>query len=219
MFWSEEQKTNHNTSSDVIDVIFKIKATNIPCDHIFYLQQEILRIIPEYKKQSQNSIQNIHISEQACGWVRDDNKPLQISKRTHLNLRLHKKSIDLIDNLTQKTLNINSYPLQILSYKTRPLKPAKTLLSRFVYSEIENEENFLISVAQELKKLNIDVKKMLCGKTRFIKTSPKILKTRSLLIADLKAVDSIKIQQEGIGDYKLAGCGIFIPYKNLDAVR
>ena len=33
------------------------------------------------------------------------------------------------------------------------------------------------------------------------------------------AEESVRIQQEGIGDMRTMGCGIFIPHKGIDAVR
>ena len=47
----------------------------------------------------------------------------------------------------------------------------------------------------------------------------KTLYTRSLMIADLSKEESLKLQEEGVGDKKLYGCGIFLPHKSIDAVN
>ena len=43
--------------------------------------------------------------------------------------------------------------------------------------------------------------------------------TRSLMIADLSKEESLRLQEEGVGEKKLYGCGIFLPHKSIDAVN
>jgi len=38
------------------------------------------------------------------------------------------------------------------------------------------------------------------------------------MIADLSKKESIRLQEEGVGDQRLYGCGIFLPHKSIDAV-
>ncbi len=45
------------------------------------------------------------------------------------------------------------------------------------------------------------------------------IQTRSIMIADLRAEESVRLQQEGIGPMRHMGCGIFIPHKGIDAVK
>ena len=42
--------------------------------------------------------------------------------------------------------------------------------------------------------------------------------TRSLMLAGLSKQDSITLQDVGIGRGRVFGCGIFLPYKSIDAV-
>jgi hypothetical protein len=37
--------------------------------------------------------------------------------------------------------------------------------------------------------------------------------TRSLMIADLRKAESVKLQEVGIGKHRLLGCGLFLPQK------
>ena len=69
-----------------------------------------------------------------------------------------------------------------------------------------------------VKRVNIHVKKMLCGKEHIIKTPTENLVGKTLLITDLEKKDSIKIQELGIGIGKLYGCGIFLPHKSIAPV-
>jgi len=66
--------------------------------------------------------------------------------------------------------------------------------------------------------MNISVSKMICGKTGLIRTDAENIFTRSLMIADLKPDESVRLQKQGIGEGRNLGCGIFVPHKGIDAV-
>ena len=61
--------------------------------------------------------------------------------------------------------------------------------------------------------------KLMCGRTQSITSSKGALLTRSVLLADVPNEASVKLQDTGIGDYRLLGCGILIPHKDTDAVN
>ncbi|MDH3609566.1 MAG: hypothetical protein OEQ24_10045 [Gammaproteobacteria bacterium] len=42
--------------------------------------------------------------------------------------------------------------------------------------------------------------------------------TRSLMIDGLKIEESIYLQQRGLGEGRLVGCGLFMPHKGIEAV-
>ena len=66
--------------------------------------------------------------------------------------------------------------------------------------------------------MGIEVSKMICGKSGMIRTDEGNIFTRALMIADLQADESVRLQQHGIGDARLLGCGLFVPHKGIDAV-
>ena len=47
----------------------------------------------------------------------------------------------------------------------------------------------------------------------------KQVQTQSLMIDGLKVEESIRLQQEGLGEGQKHGCGIFLPHKGIDAVN
>ena len=51
-----------------------------------------------------------------------------------------------------------------------------------------------------------------------IRTDAENIFTRSLMIADLKPDESVRLQKQGIGEGRNLGCGIFVPHKGIDAV-
>ena len=52
-----------------------------------------------------------------------------------------------------------------------------------------------------------------------IRFGPETFYTRSLMIADLSKKESLRLQEEGVGERRLYGCGIFLPHKSIDAVN
>ena len=42
--------------------------------------------------------------------------------------------------------------------------------------------------------------------------------TRSLMVADLLLDDAIQLQQQGLGEGRLHGCGLFVAHKGIKAV-
>ncbi|MCK5723805.1 MAG: hypothetical protein KAI84_14825, partial [Gammaproteobacteria bacterium] len=73
---------------------------------------------------------------------------------------------------------------------------------------------------EELKALDITVNKMMAGKERVVvlpDDSERI--TRSLMVAELKKEESVRLQQHGLGEGRKLGCGIFMPQKDIKAVN
>jgi hypothetical protein len=87
-----------------------------------------------------------------------------------------------------------------------------------VVSDSDDENRFLEWVAGELQAMGIRIKKALCGKSLSLATSDGPIHTRSLMLADLKREDSLRLQQEGLGPHRKLGCGLFIPHKGIKAV-
>ena len=59
---------------------------------------------------------------------------------------------------------------------------------------------------------------MMSGRTHILRMPEKNLIARSLMIDGLKIEESIYLQQNGLGEGRLVGCGLFIPHKGIDAV-
>jgi hypothetical protein len=84
--------------------------------------------------------------------------------------------------------------------------------------ENASENDFLQTSFQQLQVLGIQPKKMLVGLERKIQTPDGIIHTRSLMVADLRKAESVKLQEQGIGNHRLLGCGLFVPQKGIDSV-
>ena len=110
--------------------------------------------------------------------------------------------------------------IEIGPARVRPLNPLNTVFARHIVSDkdIQDETKFLQWVNAQLNRLGITPTKLLCGKTRLIHTPARTLRTRSLMITDLKPGESLALQQFGLGEGRKLGCGLFLPHRGIDAV-
>ncbi len=118
--------------------------------------------------------------------------------------------------LEGKTLDVAGKQLKIGKSSIKLLSLYEVQFSRYVVTRPDvDEEEFLQDAAAELRKLNITPRKLLSGKTRSFKSPDGDITTRSLLVADLEPKEAIKLQEAGIGDGRLLGCGLFVPHKGI----
>lgn len=227
MFWEEDEDKTlpYDASEDVIDLVFSIKCKTLPLNHAWALSREIIRYLPWFEETSCTGIHQIHVAESNNGWMRpeddEENAFLHPSRRTKMTLRIPIDKLEATEKLIGIILNIDGHMLEVKSAKKKVFTNSSVLFSRYVLSDTNETENeFLTRMADELKnKINLDVKKMLCGKSHNIKTPNEPLITKHLMIADLDSETSIKIQQKGLGSAKELGCGIFIPHKGIKSLN
>jgi CRISPR-associated protein Cas6 len=230
MYWQEEPEVPEVTPSDgVVDVLFSLQCRSIPVDHAFALSRSLLQEAP-WLEAPEAGIHTIHVAGSQNGWERPTHgaeQHLLLSRRTKLAIRVPTDRVgELLAALEGKTLNIDGAALKIGGGKTKPLLKEPTLFARYVVGppELESqagsdEDSFLHWAAEELRHLDIRIKKALCGKQTPLTTPDGPLATRSLLLADLKQEESLRLQRHGLGPNRSMGCGIFIPHKGIEAVH
>jgi CRISPR-associated protein Cas6 len=129
-------------------------------------------------------------------------------------LRLPRERVEDALALEGCELDLAGNPLKVGPGKVRPLQKATTLHSRHAhFADVEDEGLFIEVAAKALKQQGIGFKKILCGKPHVIADGEQQIATRSLMVADLSLEDSVRLQQLGLGDHHLLGCGLFIPHK------
>jgi len=93
------------------------------------------------------------------------------------------------------------------------------VFAKYVACDSQLDENEFLKVSfDQLKALGIHPKKMMAGLEKKIQTPDGIIHTRSLMVADLRKVESVMLQEQGIGEHRLLGCGLFVPQKGIDSV-
>lgn len=223
MFWTEdEEPAAFAVPDDVVDLLFAIDCRELPVDHAYALSQALCDALPWLAQDARVAVHEIHVAGSQNGWerpARDAASRLQLSRRTRLQLRAPQDAaVRLLAELPGTLLDIAGCRLAVGAGKTRPLSAETTLFARHVAGAEEDERSFLARCARELAALEIRMSKALCGKTTHMAVGGAGMQTRSLLLADLSAAESVRLQQHGLGPHRLLGCGIFIPHKGIKAI-
>lgn len=224
MFWNEDKKTEKfEIPDDIIDLSFAIKCKCLPIEHMQPLSQELYQALPWLEDEALAGIHPIYGAESGNGWERpsDPDELLYFSRRQKMTLRLPKERIEHAEQLVGQTLNVAGYELEIGKSTIKKLSDLPTVFCRTILTPEQMDENdFLQWAFEELKRLDISVRKMLAGKERVFTLSDGTHdRTRSLMIAELDQAESVRIQQHGMGEGRKLGYGLFMPQKDIKAVN
>ena len=223
MHWEESTPAEETAVPDtVVDAVFGISCRTLPVDHAYALSQAIQRALPWFANEAGAGLHIIQVAGSGNGWQRpaDSTALLHLSRRTKLALRIPKQRIAAANALIGQTLDVYGYALRVDTITLRPLSRITTLFSRYVLITTgDDEEDFLTAAAGQLGTLGIRLRKMLCGLTTPIATPARTLQTRSLMIAGLSPVESVLLQQQGLGPERKLGCGLFLPHKDISDLR
>lgn len=226
MFWSEDNDANKEfvIPDDIVDVSYKLECKTLPLDHAQALSDAIQTALPWFADETHTGLHLIHVAESGNGWYRPEdpeNEVLCLSRRTRMTLRVPKHRIDDAHALSGQTMDIDGFELIVREGTIKPLSALPTLFSRYVIAEeAQDEHQFLSAMAAIIRnEMNIPVKKMMAGKQNYMRMAEGPVYTRSLMVADLSPEDAVKLQQEGIGEGRKYGCGLFLPQKGIKAVK
>jgi len=228
MFWEEEKDENtpYRVSGDVVDLVYSIGCKCLPLDHAYAFSRAIRKALPWIDDEPQAGIHLIHGAESGNGWMRPEdpaNELLYLSKRSRMTLRVPKHRIDDARGLTGEKLDIDGHSLEVGKAKLKLFSALPTQFARYVVVadgiSHEDEAAFMTYAVEELKGLDIQVRKLICGLAHALQHPDGDLYTRSIMLADLEAEEAVVLQQQGIGQHCKIGCGLFIPHKGIKAVH
>ena len=228
MFWEEDKDENapYTVPDDVVDLVYNIRCKCLPLDHAYAFSTAMLAALPWMQDEPQAGIHLIHGAESGNGWMRPEdpeNELLYLSKRSRMTLRVPRHRIVEASALAGRELDIEGHRLEVGKAKVKLFSTLSTQFARYVVVpegvDHEDEAAFMDYTAQELKNLDIRVRKLLCGRTHALQHPDGELYTRSVMLADLDVEEAVVLQQSGIGQHKKIGCGLFIPHKGIRAVH
>ena len=206
-----------------IDAAFRLSGRRLPVDHAGALRAAVVEALPWLVGEADAGIHSIHGAASGNGWERPGNGRgalLDLSRRTPLVLRVPARRAGDVAALCGRRLDVGGCALTVGALRQRRLWPAAAVFARSVIDEDDDgEERFIERVAADLEARSIPAGKLLCGRSGRIESEHGPLTTRSLLIADLGARESLAVQCRGIGPGRLLGCGLFVPHKDVGPVR
>ncbi len=222
MYWQDPEKPESDiTPATVVNLSFRIECRELPIDHAWSLSQALLEKLPWIEEDERTAIHQIHIAESGNGWIRDDSGDgmLQLSRRCRLRMRVANERIEDALKLYGQMIEVDGYPLTIGASSQQALSNQTTLQARYVIDHNDaGEHSFIEAVVKQLTSRDIAIRKLMCGRTHLFSTPTRLLKTRSVMLADLSHSDSLRLQEKGFSEGRLMGLGIFIPHKGIDPV-
>ncbi|MDM8548247.1 type I-MYXAN CRISPR-associated protein Cas6/Cmx6 [Candidatus Venteria ishoeyi] len=223
MMWEEDEpEVPVKLADDVVDLVFNIECKSLPLDHSYALSSAIQGLLPWFEALEQSGLHLIHGAASGNGWIRPEasDAVLYVSRRTRLTLRLPRSHLQQAQALSGEALDIAGHILQIGKAREKPLAKTDILFSRYVLSnEQDSDEDFLKTAMAEIKRLEINCRKLMPGRGHQFQTRQGTVFTRSLMLADLSFEDAIRLQQAGLGQGRKQGFGLFIPHKGIQAVN
>lgn len=221
MHWKEDEdlEAKFIVPDNVVDLAFSIECRALPIDHTYALAAEIERHLPWFSQNECCALHLIHGAESGNGWERPSkgDELLYLSRRTKLTLRIPKDRTEDAQTLSGKELTIDENIIKVGQSDTRKLADSTALFTRYLETDLHESENeFIDRAVAELRTMGLEFKKILAGKAHTHKKGDnQETLTRSLFVADLGRMDSVRLQEKGIGSNQSLGFGLFIPHKTL----
>ena len=222
MFWREadESETRFEVTDEVFDLVFRLRGNKLEIDHAYELA-EALRSHFMAETCARIGVHGVRMAGSGNGWNRPQqtDTEMPLSRRARLAIRLHREDYDEVAGISEQTLQLGRQQLDIGVSSIRKLSSMASLYARAVCCDPDQSEpDFLAQVAADLQGLNINVTRMICGRSGEIRSKGGALFTRALMVADLKPEESVCLQQRGLGEARLLGCGLFVPHRGIDPV-
>jgi CRISPR-associated protein Cas6 len=222
MYWREESDPNevYQVPDDVFDVAFRLAGSRLAVDHAQSLAHAVCARLAT-AIHPHIGIHQVRVAESGNGWERPNTgtEMLHLSRRTRLVVRVRRDVYEDVIRLSESELEIDGQQLKLGAGSIRKLSALTTLFSHGIAcDESQSETEFLAETASVLQLMEIKVKKMICGTTNSIRTDRGSIFTRALMVADLTPQESVLLQQRGLGNDRLMGCGLFVPHRSVDAV-
>lgn len=197
-----------------VELSFGVVGKTLPADHGYGLYSAISKLCPILHEREGISIQTI------TGIPDRRGKIYLTEERSCLRIRLP-YSPELISQsltLAGKQLTVGNHHISLGIPQFFALQSAKTLKARIVVIKgFQESELFLEAVKYKLKLLGIQSTVSIpfneegeCDR-KTIKVKSFTVVGFGVVVTDLSAEDSIKLQIAGVGGKHRMGCGIFVP--------
>ncbi|MFN3715703.1 MAG: type I-MYXAN CRISPR-associated protein Cas6/Cmx6 [Thiobacillus sp.] len=213
MSWGWPEAKPEEYTAHQIDLQFDLVGTTIPADNAQLLLDAVMPVLPWLGEDAGSGIQHLKGAETNSG-----DASLNINRRTKLYMRVPKARVQDTEALVGKTLDLSGHLLTIGRFKTRAFSPFSNIYAHFVDTGSESEEQFVQDVMRELDGRFQLRCGFICGKPQTIASSQGLLRGYSLMLHDVPAHKSLRLQDEGLGRNRLLGCGLFIPHKSIAPV-
>ncbi len=188
----------------MIDLSFGVSGEALPPDYPFALWEALLRQAPPLADGGPVGVLPLRAAE--------GNNEILLPRRARLVLRLPQTLAHAASTiLSGAALDISGRTLRLGTAQLREIQPYPTLHAQLVTGP-DDELVFMDEARARLSAMRIDAK-LICGRHRSLRDGRHALSGYSLVAHDLKPEASLRLQQDGMGEGRCFGCGIFLPHK------
>lgn len=198
----------------MLDLAFAIEGDRLPRDHRELLATALEAALPWLAEAPGAGVHRLNVvTMSAAGGML-----ALLSRRTKLVLRVARERAADTGALVGTTLDLGGHPLHVGALHARELLPWGTLYAHLVAADAgasPDEAAFMREIEDELRQLGMPCRPI-CGRLQQLESGR--LRGYSLMVDGLSAVDSLRLQEVGIGRHRRLGCGVFVPHKSAAAV-
>lgn len=204
----------------VVDLVFPASGTCVPTDHAYHLYAALSGVVPQFHDAAAR-LRFAPITGVAVPEGR-----LELGAHSHLTVRLPDDAVKLALPLAGKRLQVGDGWVRLGVPAVRTLVPAPALVARIVtFKNADTPEQFLATARAKLVELGVSGEPQLpihtdgprAGepKRRVVRVKGAAIPGYALLVTELTAPDSLKLQEEGLGGRTSVGCGFFTAAKGV----
>ena len=194
----------------MVDLIFPLRGRNLPADYPQLLRDALTDELPWL---SDEPAAGVHPIKLAHG----SGDQFLLSGRSRLVLRVPLVRLEAARGLAGRTLRLAGREIVLGEPHVRELFPHAALYAYAVAARNSEETDFVDMVSGALSELGIRAP-WICGRRGACQTRAGSTTTFSLMVHNLSNTDSLRLQELGLGELRLLGCGIFVPHKTTAAV-
>jgi CRISPR-associated protein Cas6 len=193
----------------IVDLSFELDGTVLPNDYPRRIEAALLAALPWAAEDAVLGVHRIRAPLTDAGYV--------LSKRSRLTVRTVESRVPEMLALSGCRLEIGADAVVLGRATSRPLAPFPTLRAQMVVNALADEQAFMDDVGMKLEVLGIRAEAM-CGKPARIAGPEGPLTGFALVVHELGAEHSLRLQAIGLGPGRRLGCGLFVHHKIIDGL-
>jgi CRISPR-associated protein Cas6 len=203
-------RRNPERSARAADLRFELRGECLPIDHGQALAEAVCAQLPWLADERGAGIHAVRGAAMGGGL-------LGISRRARLVLRLPLTRLDDALALAGRSLQLGADTLQVGPGKPWPIASCDTVYARLVIVGPAEEQPFAQALGALLRACG-GACEVVLGKPRSLATREGVRRGFSVLLHGMTPELSLSLQEGGLGELRLHGCGIVVPYKSIAAV-
>jgi CRISPR-associated protein Cas6 len=197
-------------STPKLDLLFPLQGNQVPLEHGYLLYAAISKLLetPTDRWLHESDAVGLHrIRGRYIG------PGLLALDHARFGLRIPADLIPRFLPLAGKPIQLAQHSLRIGIPQPHALIPAATLYAHLVTTKNgQDESRFDEEIARQLAALDIRGKPIR-GPRRTFRIKDKQVIAHTLLVSELTADESIRLQEEGLGGRRKLGCGVFVGWE------